>query len=102
MQGSDLERVERKHAELEFSLREKENDICQNFSGVQNKLEQDNCVEVLEMESQLEEIGRLLREDEKLNKELRKVDRKVDNYYNRKDEANYNAMLDESVKSIVV
>jgi hypothetical protein len=54
------------------------------------------------MESQLEEIGRLLREDEKLNKELRTIGRKVDTYYNRKDEINYNALLDESVKTIVV
>ena len=49
MQGSNLEKVERKHAELEFSLREKEGDICQNFSQVQNKLMEDHCIEVLDI-----------------------------------------------------
>ena len=37
----------------------------------------------------LEEIGRLLREDEKLNKSLFKVDRQVDAYYNRFEELDY-------------
>lgn len=54
------------------------------------------------MEQQLEEIGKLLREDEKLNKELTKVERKVDNYYNRKDELMYNQVLDEMTKTIIV
>ena len=39
MQGSDLERVERKHAELEFSLREKNATKCDSFSHITNKME---------------------------------------------------------------
>ena len=37
-----------------------------------------------------------------MNKELGKVDRKIDNYYNRKDEAMYNQMMDESIKTVVI
>jgi signal transduction histidine kinase len=54
------------------------------------------------MMSELEEIGKLMREDEKLNKELTKVERKIDNYYNRKDEAVYKTLMDEAVKTIVI
>jgi hypothetical protein len=34
MQGSDLEKVERKFAEIEFSKREKEKTIFQNYSHI--------------------------------------------------------------------
>jgi hypothetical protein len=34
MQGSDLEKVSRKHAELEFSIREKEKVIYENYAMI--------------------------------------------------------------------
>ena len=39
MQGSDIEKIERKFAELEFSVREKEKVIVQNYAKVMNRLE---------------------------------------------------------------
>lgn len=38
MQGSELERVERRHAEMAFILREKDKTICQEYAEIINKL----------------------------------------------------------------
>ena len=37
-----------------------------------------------------------------MSKELGKVERKIDNYYNRKDEAVYNQIIDESIKTVII
>ena len=39
MQGSDMEKIDRRLAELEFSKREKEKMILENYAQIQNKLE---------------------------------------------------------------
>ena len=51
MQGSDLEKVTRKFAELEFSIREKEKVLFENYAMIQNKLENgsDNTMSLLDM-----------------------------------------------------
>ena len=56
MQGSDLEKVGRKYAELEFSIREREKMISQNYSNVQNKLEngQEDTLDLLDMQEKLQ------------------------------------------------
>ncbi len=38
MQGSDLEKIERKHAELEFAIRDKDKTICQKYASIVNKM----------------------------------------------------------------
>ena len=56
MQGSDLEKVGRKYAELEFSIREREKMISQNYSNVQNKLDngQEDTLDLLDMQEKLQ------------------------------------------------
>lgn len=63
MQGSDLEKIERKHAELEFSIRDKETLIIQQFAKVVNKLP-GGSLDLLELKPQLEELAHLLKMDE--------------------------------------
>jgi len=53
MQGSDLEKIERKHAELEFSVRDKETLIIQQFAQIVNKLP-GGSLDLLELKPQLE------------------------------------------------
>jgi hypothetical protein len=71
MQGSELEKVERNHAELEFSLREKNVTIKQNFAQILNKLEntEENSQEpnldlIIEIESDLDILQKLIQKEQ--------------------------------------
>ena len=80
MQGSDLEKIERKHAELEFSVRDKETLIIQQFAQIVNKLP-GGSLDLLELKPQLEQLQLMLKADEQLSLKLAVVEKRVDNYY---------------------
>ena len=61
-QGSDLEKVERKLAELEFSIRDKESQIKNEHSESLHKIKNPKD-DLVEMEEQLKLIEELLQEE---------------------------------------
>ena len=73
MQGSDLEKIDRRLAELEFSKREKEKMIFENYISVQNKLENGSAMELLKMVSVLEQLQNDLKKDKQLDGKIEKV-----------------------------
>lgn len=83
MQGSDLEKVERKFAEIEFSKREKEKTIFQNYSHIQSKLENgsESAFDLIPMAGQLVEIQKELKQQKQLEARLAKLHGRLDNYY---------------------
>ena len=111
MQGSELEKVERKQAELEFSIREKETIFQQDYYQITNKL-QNTEQDLISMESDLKLIGQLLEQEEMVTRENKQCKRRLDNYYNRivlpfdsetkADEQLYSNLIDESIKTIAV
>ena len=62
MQGSDLERVERKHAEMEFILREKDKTIRQDYAQIMSKLENgsEDSLQILKHQEMIQSISALL------------------------------------------
>ena len=107
MQGSDLERVERKHAEMEFILREKDKTIRQDYAQIMSKLENgsEDSLQILKHQEMIQSISALLQKERKLDADTVKVQQRLDNYY-ALNKCENQAMglsqtLDEDVKVIM-
>lgn len=104
MQGSDLEKVERKHAEMAFAIREKELTIFKNFASVQNKLENGHLsiLDVLKFEEKLALIEKSLNEEKTIDQKIQIKERRLDCYFRLNggecQENGYAQLLDEQAK----
>mmetsp|Transcript_5133 Transcript_5133/g.7871 ORF Transcript_5133/g.7871 Transcript_5133/m.7871 type:complete len:95 (+) Transcript_5133:1141-1425(+) len=91
MQPSELERVQRKHAELEYSIREAEITINSKYAPVINSLQGDKALgvnqqdpkiaQLISLKDRLDTLQELIREDEALNRELNRSQQRIDRWY---------------------
>lgn len=108
MQGSDLDKVERKFAELEFSIREKNKAICQRYPQLMNKMERGSqgTVDVLDLKEQILQLTSQLDREFVIDNKLRTVKRRLDNYYTLGGgvcaETGLNQKFDDDMKIIMV
>jgi hypothetical protein len=65
MQGSELEKVDRKIAELEFSIRMKNKTIIEKYAKIVNKLQDgsEGSLSVLSMKDSIKQVEGLLRNE---------------------------------------
>ena len=126
MKPNEMEQVERKYAELEFGIRQKEQKIRQakNYHQIQEKLKSsrdgnkgadDCCLDLIALKDDLEELHKILKEEELVNQQLEQVQQRLDTYYglpgqkgrggeglsSEFDEKLYAHMIDEQTKIIV-
>lgn len=88
MQPNELELVERKYAELEFGIRQKEIKIRQakNYIQIRDKLNagmeakgdsananDDCCLELINLKDDIEKLRKILKEEELVNQQLEQV-----------------------------
>ena len=75
--------MERKHAEMEFSIREKEQTILEKFASVQNRLENghQSILQVLQFEDTLKELEASLNKEKLIEGRIEILERRLDNYY---------------------
>lgn len=129
MQPNELEMVERKYAELEFGIRQKEVKIRQtkNYIQIIDKLNigkevaptgeanpnDDCCLDLIDLKDDIEKLRKILKEEELVNQQLEQVQQRLDNYYglpgqlgtqecsSEFEEKIYSNMIDDSTKILI-
>lgn len=83
MQGSELQKVDRKIQEIEFSMREKNKEIIDRYSFIINKLEDgpEGSLALLDFKDQIKVLHDLLQRQSKVDQQVELYKRRLKNHF---------------------